>query len=142
MRPLYESSQDIVSESKVLILIEKAWRCRGVKLPLKAQLDYLLLRHDRGVAWAEIKVRTNPRGRYPTYMISLSKVMAARELAGASNLPSVLIVQWTDSLGYIRMDTLENFHIAIGGRTDRNDTQDIEPVVLIPIDDFRGLNEA
>jgi hypothetical protein len=40
------------------------------------------------------------------------------------------------------MDTLENFHIAIGGRTDRSDTQDIEPVVLIPIDDFRGLNEA
>lgn len=142
MRPLYESSQDIVSESKVLVLIEKAWGCRGVKLPLKAQLDYLLLRDDRGAAWAEIKVRTNPRGRYPTYMISLSKVMAARELSGASDLPSVLVVQWTDKLGYIRMDTLEKFHIAIGGRTDRNDAQDVEPVVLIPIEEFKELNET
>jgi hypothetical protein len=140
-RPLYENDADLVSESLTLDLIEKKWRCEGVKLPIKHQLDYLLQRRNRGVAWVEIKVRKNPAAQYPTYMISLTKIMAARSLSEASRLPSFLVVQWSDSVAYIRMDSLLDFEISIGGRRDRNDDQDIEPVVLIPVRNFTNLGD-
>jgi hypothetical protein len=81
-------------------------------------------------------------------MISLGKIMAARRLSEASQLPSFLLVQWTDPklwnydvCGYVRLDSLLDFKIAVGGRTDRGDPQDIEPVALIPIGEFALLQE-
>jgi len=43
--------------------------------------------------------------------------------------------------GYTRLDDLKRFHVSIGGRTDREDFQDIEPVAYIPTQDFVWLKE-
>lgn len=135
-RPLYEKDSDLEKEKMVIRGISKIWKCEWEKLHLKYQLDYLLLRNNLGVAWVEIKIRKNPIKQYSTYMIALSKVTAARSLSEASKLPSFLVVWWTDGLRYIRMDSLLDFSLGVGGRKDRNDEQDIEPVVLIPIENF------
>ena len=66
--------------------------------------------------------------------------MAARALSETSKLPSFLVVRWSDNCGYIRIDTLLDFEISMGGRTDRGDKQDIEPVMLIPIHNFTELS--
>ena len=108
---------------------------------MKYELDYLLLREGKGVAWLEIKSRTNTRLAYPTYMISLGKIMAARRLSEASQLPSFLLIQWSDACGYIRIDSLLDFRTAVGGRTDRGDEQDIEPVAMIPVGEFALLQD-
>ena len=141
MRLIYEKPEDIVAERTALDNACEVWKCTAEKLPIRYELDYLLLREGRGVAWLEIKSRTNPRTEYPTYMIALTKIMAARRLSEASQRPSFLLVQWTDACGYIRNDSLLDFKIAFDGRTDRGDPDDLEPVALIPIGDFARLRE-
>jgi hypothetical protein len=74
-------------------------------------------------------------------MIALTKIMAARRLSEASQLRSFLLVQWSDYCGYVRLDSLLDFRVAVGGRTDRGDPDDIEPVALIPIMDFARLGD-
>ena len=141
MRLIYEKPEDLAAERAALDKACEIWKCTAEKLPMKYELDYLLLREGTGVAWLEIKSRTNPRGAYPTYMISLGKVMAARRLSEASQFPSFLLVQWSDYCGYVRLDSLLDFRVAVGGRTDRGDPDDIEPVALIPIMDFARLGD-
>jgi hypothetical protein len=141
MRPIYEKPEDLAAEKTALDKACEIWKCTAEKLPMKYELDYLLLREGTGVAWLEIKSRTNPRTEYPTYMNALTKIMAARRLSEASQLPSFLLVQWTDACGYIRIDSLLDFTTAVGGRTDRGDEQDIEPVAKIPIGEFALLQD-
>ena len=141
MRLIYEKPEDIVAERTALDKACEVWKCVAEKLPMKYELDYLLLREGKGVAWLEIKSRTNTRLAYPTYMISLGKIMAARRLSEASQLQSFLLIQWSDACGYIRIDSLLDFRTAVGGRTDRGDEQDIEPVAMIPVGEFALLQD-
>ena len=141
MRLIYEKPEDIAAERTALDKACEIWKCTAEKLPIKYELDYLLLREGKGVAWLEIKSRTNTRLAYPTYMISLGKIMAARRLSEASQLPSFLLIQWSDACGYIRIDSLLDFRTAVGGRTDRGDEQDIEPVAMIPVGEFALLQD-
>ena len=136
MRRRYESDGDRKGEAALLSFICHRWDCTAEKLSDRYELDCLLLRNGVGCAWLEMKIRTNAKAAYPTYMISFGKIMAARRLSEGSGLPSFLAVQWTDGIRYIRLDEIKKFDVAIGGRRDRDDAQDIEPVILIPIDDF------
>jgi hypothetical protein len=141
VRPRYETEESLVQETQVLTLLCHHWECIAKKLPVRYELDYLLIRNRKAMGWLEIKVRAINYEYYPTYMISLGKVMAARKLTEATSLPSFLVVQWRDGKGYIRLDDLGEFEITMGGRTDREDDQDVEPVVLFPIQGFTQINE-
>ncbi len=86
----------------------------------------------------EIKVRRNERERYPTYMLSEAKynALCALDARGANAL---LAVQWTDQLGVVRLPVEHT--VSTGGRYDRNDSLDVERVVLIPITAFIRVPE-
>jgi hypothetical protein len=141
MRPRYETEEDRNGETAVVASLCRRWDCSANKLSDRYELDYLLLREGRGKAWLEIKIRTNKRDAYRDYMISFGKVLAARRLSQGSGLPSFLLVKWTDCVGYMRLNDIKRFYVSIGGRTDREDFQDIEPVVYIPTQDFVRLRE-
>ena len=135
-RPLYESGLDRANERAVADVLLERWRCSAVKLPISYELDYALVRDGTVRAWAEVKCRRNARDRYPTYMISLRKVLAGLAMAERTNLPFLLLVQWADALGWV---TPSARGIQIGGRHDRGDSADVEPVIHIPIDTFSIL---
>ena len=139
VRPRYETKENLAQETEVLELLCRQWTCVAKKLPDRYELDYLLMRGEKAKAWLEIKVRTNNHRNYSTYMISLGKVLAARKMTEGTSLPSFLAVQWQDRMGYIRLDRLEETEIVMGGRTDRGDAQDVEPVVLFPVQDFSWI---
>jgi len=135
-RPIYETPADLVNERRVADALLERWRCNAVKLPRRYEIDYALSRGNRVMAWAEVKCRTNPREQYPTYMVALGKVLTGLNLSQRTNLPFMLVVQWTDSLGWVT-PTFDAIHI--GGRHDRGDREDEEPMVHIPIADFKLL---
>ena len=93
MRPTYETQGDVDNEREVMRLLCAKWQCQFAKLPKKYALDYVLIRHDEVKAFAEVKCRTNPVGAYPTYMLALQKVIAAKELTRSTGKPSMLIVR-------------------------------------------------
>ena len=70
-------------------------------------------------------------------MMSMSKLVAA---AGDRKIGinCILLVQWADSMGGVQMSN-EYWSVRVGGRKDRNDWQDIEPVTHIPISEFKDV---
>ena len=69
----------------------------------------------------------------------MEKVLAARQFSEFAGVPSILAVKWKDGSGFIVLNTLEDFELGFGGRVDRDDSQDMEPVIFIPIKNFRVI---
>ena len=133
MRPRYERPADLTVERKVAAQMER----KGIqlhKLPISYRLDFAMFKNGKLKGWAEIKARRNNHDRYPTLMISLGKVLAARQLADVSGTRSILLVQYLDGLYWC--DFASAFEIRMGGRYDRGDADDVEPVAHFPIEAF------
>ena len=134
MRPRYERPRDLVNESKVAERMAQ----RGIelrKMPISYRLDFAMFRDGKLRGFAEVKTRNNRHDTYPTLMISLGKVMAARQLAEVSETRSVLLVQYLNGIYWCNFAS--PFEVAMGGRWDRADDDDVEPVAHFPIEAFK-----
>ena len=138
MRPVYETQAHLQGEEGVAKKLE-AWinnpLATVVKTPPLAPYDYCIVKKGLISGVVEIKVRSNPSDKYPTYMISLEKVSQCTSHANIIGCPFYVVVQWTDKLGRWKFDT-DQYTTGIGGRTDRNDSMDQEAVIYIPIKNF------
>jgi len=134
---MYENDNDLRSEKNLISYVSDCWNVASYKLPMSYKIDYVMYRDDSPVGFAEVKVRTHTFGTFPTYIISLAKVMEARRLARETNTKSILIVSWTDRTGFL--DFFSHHQIRHGGRSDRNDWQDQEPMCHFNLKDFKGI---
>jgi hypothetical protein len=145
MRPQYEKPSDLAAEKAMIAEAFPNVNVVAHKLPQSYRIDYLLEYHGiQGIrrAWCECKARNVPFGTYEDYMLSLGKFAAGCELARSTGYPFLLLVHWTDCLTRyaIPTDPRIGYRIEMGGRTDRADWQDVEPVVMIPVDQFKKVN--
>ena len=140
-RPIYENESSLKNEAGTAFEVEKAWGCKLIKLPIKNQIDFLMKdKAGNSRAFVEVKNRACKRHQYPTYMISLHKWVAGMNNANYLCMEFVLVVNWDDEIGYLKCKSnLEGITVNMGGREDRGDAQDIEPVVHIPIYLFKTL---
>jgi hypothetical protein len=139
-RPIYEQSSDIANEQRVAEKLSELWNFDSWKRnPPRYPIDISLMRGTRIKAFAEIKCRNVPSGTYNTYMLSAGKAMSARTLTEVTGLPCFLVVRWTDCLGWIDLETAEPLYVGWGGRSDRDDSQDMEPVMHYDIIKFKEL---
>ena len=134
---MYENDNDLRSEKNLISYVSDCWNVASYKLPMSYKIDYVMYRDDSPVGFAEVKVRTHTFGTFPTYIISLAKVMEARRLARETNTKSILIVSWTDRTGFL--DFFSHHQIRHGGRSDRNDWQDQEPMCHFDLKNFKGI---
>jgi hypothetical protein len=137
MRTTYETIDDLRNERSVIEEFCNSFHYGYAKMPKQYHLDYCVTKQDKVVGFCEVKVRKNNHNQYNTLLLSLSKVSAAKGLKEASGIKSILLVKWKDKLGYTYFRN--DWPVMVGGRTDRNDWQDIEPVVHIPISEFKFL---
>lgn len=144
MRPIYETDKDIKAQRDVADILESSWKCQAVSLPKLYPADYAMCRQDRRIlSLVEIKCRpTVDSDDYATYMLSASKLIALDHIASSLNVPAILVVKWRDKIGYTdltrRLAKTETFFM--GGRYDRDDPDDLEPIVHIPLEDFKFLS--
>lgn len=144
-RPLYETAGDRANEQRVVEHICARWECDYVKLPKRYELDYALHRSGEVCAWVEVKVRnyTLPQiEQLGGYMLSLGKWNAAQTLSTFTGRPFFLAVQTLCGGWIAQFRDFQSTDIRIGGRKDRNDWQDTEPVVLIPVRRFQSFREC
>jgi hypothetical protein len=134
----YETEADLERENSAATIIQQWTNAMLVKLPKKYGFDYAAMRYGRIVSFIEVKFRTSEMGKYDSYMISLGKIQAGDSLSRVANVPSFLFVFWTDDAAYVNLDEF-TFSMGFGGREDRNDSQDREPVCFIPIEEFKLL---
>lgn len=141
-RPIYETEETLDREREIITRICHAWRCEAVKLPYKYNLDYALCRGDEILGWCEVRDRNYSWQRLDElggYMLAYAKWEKAMMLAAISQLPFTLAVQCTDGLRVaIFKDPLPKLEPSIAGMpaSKRNDWQDVEPCVFIPIEGF------
>ena len=139
-RPTYETGEDLAREAGVAERLSNKWKCKVIKTPPKAPYDYCALRDDYISAIIEIKVRNNASTKYPTYMLSVDNVIQCALHSGTIRCPFIVVVQFTDKLlHWVLHNPDEDFadvRAKIGGRTDRGDAFDVEPVLHIPMRKF------
>ena len=110
--------------------------------PRMYQVEFVATRDGKPVAWVEFKERNYSMERIKSmggYMLSLHKLMAAKNLHEITGLPFLLYIKATDGLYYKLFKSFKAENICFGGRTDRGDPQDMEPCVLIDTDEFTPL---
>ena len=115
--------------------LDRVTQTISARLPDNYEMDYVSLRNLQPTAWVEIKCRTNPSTLYTDYMLSLGKWESGVGHHSES-APFVLIVRFTDGTFYYKYDGAFNPRTGWGGRKDRNDKQDMEQVVYIPMNKF------
>jgi hypothetical protein len=146
MRPVYETEADRIRERAVVTKV-KAWlagsnhSATAVKMKPFSPVDFAICKSDGTVvAFVEVKVRTCRSDEYDTYLLSMDKAHALRRLAQETGMLVYLAVEWTDRVGVflVRPDTVFSRPM-MGGRWDRGDWMDAEPVVHIPVASFETV---
>lgn len=103
------------------------------------------------IAVIEAKVRTNRMDAYDSYMLSLEKFQQVCLRGIALSREALLLVGW--SCGAVgtyavtsprgeRMKHWDACHVQVGGRTDRGQESDIEPMIYIPMTLFKIIPEG
>lgn len=139
MRQTYETTADIKNERLVAEALEN-FGVEVYKLPIQYRLDWLLRRNGQPIGFAEVKARRCDLNTYPTVMISLSKVMHARLLTEATGLPAHLILLYRDALA--KLDFASEFTVNPGGRTDRDDPQDLDVCAYYPVERLQVISQT
>lgn len=135
---LYETDANRKSEADVLSTISAKYNCEVEKCSHLSPVDAFLLNGDGSHgAVVEVKVRRNEHTRYPTYMLSYTKYKSIVAISEAENIPPLLIVRFTDGLYATKLTG--NYDIKEGGRRDRNNPNDIETCVFIPMQEFIAI---
>lgn len=138
----YENKFNISNEEKLAEKIAIRWKLGWKRNPPRYPIDISFVDNKIIKGFAEIRCRTVSSNEYKTFMISISKVMAANDLAKSSGLSVLLIVQWTDCIGWINLETVKPEFLAWGGRLDRQDVQDMEPVAHYLIKHFKIIKNS
>ena len=128
-RPQYESPEDRLNERMAVAELCRLYECKAYKLPISYGLDYALVRDsDRIIALAEIKCRKNNAQRYETIMVAGLKRTIALSLRRALNVPTLFVPVFSDGVFIIDFKEKPDA-VTLGGRRDRGDSADIEPMV-------------
>ena len=138
MRPIYETSQDLSREHDIGKILKEIWSVDLHKLPRAYYVDWMITKDKDVRGFAELKCRSNPRSKYDTFMLSLHKWMHGQQLAAEVSGKFMIVVQWEDGLFYHQQGWCEVTY-GVGGRRDRQDEQDIEPVIYIPTYAFKRI---
>jgi hypothetical protein len=141
-RPMYESQSDVTRENKMKALLETKWNCELNKLPIKYHLDWMAMRGKDPMAFVEFKHRENLSiYKYPRYMISLDKWMKAKQLCKEVEIPFIMVITFTEGnyYGVFSHNGIHDMAYGFGGRYDRGDAQDVEPMIYLPLKKFQKI---
>jgi hypothetical protein len=133
-RPAYETESDRSRELAVALHVAEPRLMTPHRTPRYYPCDWLFQPQadssgNREHWLAEIKVRD---ATYSSYMLSLHKAAQLLTMGVAGGFMPVLIVAWLDR-GEVGLCELRTgiLRPGYGGRKDRGDKQDMEPVVLV-----------
>lgn len=137
--PLHMSDNDAANENVFAELIARRYHpCSLEYNGRKYPIDWMMY-VDGMEIWSELKCRWNPVGRYKTLNISARKIVEGLNYAQWTNRPFSLFVRWDDMCGVALIEHAD-FPIEHGGRRDRGDPNDVEPMICIPTGIFEPVD--
>tara|TARA_R110000803_G_scaffold209698_1_gene279845 strand:+ start:69 stop:488 length:420 start_codon:yes stop_codon:yes gene_type:complete len=139
LRKIYETQYDLDNEKSISEVIQSVCNLSLRKLSMKYFIDFIAFRNKKAVAVVEVKKRNNNHDTYPTLILSLAKYNRGVEFFKVNGLKFIFAVQFNDGCFFYKYKDGDRFAIELGGRIDRKDAEDIEPVIHIPINRMKKL---
>lgn len=142
MRPTYENDESRRDEEGCAGRLTKRTDWNVVKLPRSYVVDFAAYDAQNQLqCFVEFKRRNCNKNKYPTFFISFRKYLTMCQLAAAAGVKAYIIVEWNDRIEAMEAGPLP-IPIRNGGRDDRDDWQDQEPMVHLRVEYFRPLEEV
>jgi hypothetical protein len=145
-RTQYETQEDLERESRVAQSIARLKGDGWVKVPAHYAdtCDVVFLRGGNEiVCYCEIRTRTFRWGEYPTVMISLHKYLKGINLAQTALVPWMFAVETKQGIYAYFVDPLrwepKRYRHTFSGRNQLRDSADVEPIVHLPIGEFKKI---
>ena len=142
-RPMYETPESLAKELATANKVASLWNCTAFKLPMKYGLDFAFIKAKHIAAFVELKsvnYTMDDFKHFGGYGLSLHKWNAAKAICETTGKPFCLIVTTSDNkTWYAEYSKFEIMATVIGGTSQRNDWQDIEPWVLINTYNFNEI---
>ena len=134
-RIFYESDEDLRNEKSIADHVASAYDMILKKMHMKMAIDYMAFdsMDTNALAVIEVKRRKISSKKYKTVILSLAKFNKGIEFYNSNDLSFIFAVEFNDGIFSYEYSPEDNFMIVFGGRKDRGDSQDIEPVIHIPI---------
>lgn len=147
-RPTYETDSDISREKGVADIFAELAGVIIIKLPKFYPMDFAGEAPNKKIKlWAEIKTRTytsESLDRMGGYMFSLKRYMEYERLTYFTGIPAFIVLGLPDGVFYRRLFVMEHMRpldVKFGGRTDRGDSDDIEPCIFFPMREFSKIQQ-
>ena len=122
--------------------IEKKYGLTLKKLKMNYHLDFAAIDNQGELrCFGEIKCKYFKSTKFDEPFVSAWKYLGIKEIHETFNLPVFLYIQFTDALYYWRFNDSDKIRLGWGGRTDRNKSEDIEPMCYIPLRYFERFEE-
>lgn len=141
VRPVYEKEEDRSRELEVSRQVSEKWRAKCLMMPKFSAADMLIFDHNNNPrCWAEIKSRNIPFGKYEHMHVAVSKILRLQQLVQLTKLRAIIIGNLTDGIYWHHCPETEAEIVKDnGGRTDRNDPKDLEPMACFYWHNFKRL---
>ena len=141
-RPIYESKKDVTREEKFAKHIESFSIFKVEKILKKLYpCDHALILGRDIIGLIEFKYRPDVFKYKNGVMLSLTKVSQIVSMSKVCGAPPLFCVESADDV-YHAAPLDVSFKATMGGRVDRGDASDVEPVCLIPLDHFKPIRET
>ena len=140
MRPSYETEADRMRQKAVADFVAEKFGARFISTPRQYPFDYLVQFDDGApMLLCEIKCRTRRRLSAESWILSAMKFVHARTFRDTFGVDTIFVFRFGDGeVAYF--DALaRKRELGFGGRSDRNDPQDMEPVARIMSTEFRHI---
>ena len=138
---MHESEANLSNEQQVKNDLEEKFGVELKKLPISYRMDFMAFRDGKPSSVVEVKCRkTASSTTYPWFMLALGKWNAGIDYTIKNNLPFYLVGKYSDGIFFYRYNSSDSVDIKwFNGRKDRNDPDDKEPCVYIPMELFKKL---
>ena len=108
-----ETQQHINNEVQAIKEFCKVKQCNYTKLP-KFDIDFLIHKDGNGIAFIEVKCRTNKYNDFDTQFLSFHKYQ--RLMNCNRYLPAYFLCKYTDGIYFIHANSIPLNNIKLGGR--------------------------
>jgi len=131
------------------------WKCKAIKLnDRRFNIDFVAYRvaegfgvvpdkerrnriqNTAGGVYIEVRCRNNKKNDYDTMMLAEKKWIELKTYS-MPHSPAIFLVSWEDCIGYVKYDDHLEVRREWGGRKHLRDTEDVEPMIHIPISAFK-----
>lgn len=134
-RIFYETADDLKNEQSISNILSLEFDMILKKMHPKMAIDFMAFDSldIRAMAVFEVKRRQVNHNKYQSVILSLAKFNKGIEFYKNNDLSFIFAVEFNDGIFTYEYSPDDFFMIVFGGRKDRDDHQDIEPVVHIPL---------